>query len=103
MMEEFPGRIESRMEWSRYRSYNALFLGDVDLEKANNILWDAGYKGLVFVDNGISKLMETKLKDIREYLTAGNFVILLVIENENTLTDEECEEIRQLLLKNHAN
>ena len=27
----------------------------------------------------------------------------LVIENENTLTDEECEEIRQILLKNHAN
>jgi HAD superfamily hydrolase (TIGR01484 family) len=61
IMEEFPGKIESRMEWSRYRSYNALFLGDVDLEKANKVLWDAGYKGLVFVDNGISKLMDTDL------------------------------------------
>jgi HAD superfamily hydrolase (TIGR01484 family) len=61
MMEEFPGKIESRMEWSRYRSYNGLFLGDVDLEKANKVLWDAGYKGLVFLDNGISKLMETSL------------------------------------------
>ncbi len=61
VMEEFPGKIESRMEWSRYRSYNALFLGDVDLEKANKVLWDSGYEDLVFVDNGISKLMETNL------------------------------------------
>ena len=35
VMEEFPGKIESRMEWSRYRSYNALFLGEVDLRRAN--------------------------------------------------------------------
>jgi len=33
----------------------------------------------------------------------GKAVEHLVIENENTLTDEECEEIRQILLKNHAN
>ncbi|MCD4668849.1 MAG: HAD hydrolase family protein, partial [Actinomycetia bacterium] len=31
LMEEFPGKIESRMEWSRYRSYNALFFGEIDL------------------------------------------------------------------------
>ena len=61
MMERFPGRIESRMEWSRYRSFNALFLGDVDMEKANEVLREAGYGDLVFVDNGISKLMETSL------------------------------------------
>ncbi|MHC4207328.1 MAG: DUF5681 domain-containing protein [Planctomycetota bacterium] len=27
----------------------------------------------------------------------------LIIENENTLTDEECQQIREALLKNHAN
>jgi hypothetical protein len=32
----------------------------------------------------------------------GKAVEHLVIENKNTLTDEECEEIRGLLLKNHA-
>ncbi len=31
----------------------------------------------------------------------GRAVEHLVIENENTLTDEECEQIRQELLKNH--
>jgi len=31
----------------------------------------------------------------------GKAVEHLVIENENTLTDEECEQIRQELLKNH--
>ncbi|MFC1637314.1 hypothetical protein ACFL5Z_21040 [Planctomycetota bacterium] len=31
----------------------------------------------------------------------GRAVEHLVIENENTLTDEECEQIREELLKNH--
>lgn len=31
----------------------------------------------------------------------GKAVEHLIIENENTLTDEECEQIRQELLKNH--
>lgn len=61
MAEQFPGRIESRMEWSLHRSYNALFLGDVDLGRANKVLRKEGYGDLVFVDNGISKLMETSL------------------------------------------
>jgi hypothetical protein len=30
----------------------------------------------------------------------GKAVEHLVIENENTLTDEECEDIRKMLLKN---
>ena len=30
----------------------------------------------------------------------GKAVEHLVIENENTLTDEECEDIREVLLKN---
>ena len=33
----------------------------------------------------------------------GKPVEHLVIENENTLSDEECQEIRDVLLKNHAN
>jgi len=33
----------------------------------------------------------------------GKAVEHLVIENDDVLTDDECEEIRELLLKNHAN
>lgn len=33
----------------------------------------------------------------------GRAIEHLVIENENMLTDAECEEIREVLLKNHAN
>jgi len=65
-MEGFPGRIESRMEWSRYRSHNALFLGEIDLGRANELLKEAGYKDLVFVDNGFSKLMELDL-DVKRF------------------------------------
>lgn len=33
----------------------------------------------------------------------GKAVEHLIINNENSLTDEECEQIREELLKNHAN
>ena len=38
VMGKFPGKIESRMEWSRYRSYIALFLGELDTDEVNRFL-----------------------------------------------------------------
>lgn len=57
----FPGKIESKIEWSRYRSYNALFFGEIDLGGANRILEAEGYKGLTLVDNGLSSLVDLDL------------------------------------------
>ncbi|MCK5641900.1 MAG: HAD family phosphatase [Gammaproteobacteria bacterium] len=62
LMKEFPGKIESRMEWSRYRSFNALFFGEIDLDKANKLLQAEGYGSLVLVDNGFSNLVDLELK-----------------------------------------
>lgn len=62
LMTEFPEKIESRMEWSRYRSFNALFFGEIDLEKANKLLETEGYESLVLVDNGFSNLVDLRLK-----------------------------------------
>jgi len=84
LMKEFPGNIESRMEWSRYRSYNALFFGEIDLRRANDILQREGYKGLVLVDNGFSKLMDLDIDIDRVHIynlmpagvTKANGVIL---------------------------
>ncbi len=59
--KNFPGKIESRMDWSRYRSYNVLFFGEINLEKANRLLKDEGYQGLVLVDNGFSSLVDLEL------------------------------------------
>lgn len=59
--KNFPGKIESRMDWSRNRSYNVLFFGEINLEKANKLLKDEGYQGLVMIDNGFSSLMELEL------------------------------------------
>ncbi|MBN2072743.1 MAG: HAD family phosphatase [Actinobacteria bacterium] len=61
MNKNFPGKIESRMEWSRYRSFNAVFFGEIDLDYGNEILKKAGYDGLEFVDNGISRLVKLDL------------------------------------------
>ena len=61
LKEVFPNKIDSNLDWSIDRTFNALFFGDVDLEKANKILKDAGYGGLVLVDNGFSKLVKLNL------------------------------------------
>jgi len=66
LMEQFPEKIESQMEWSLYRSHNALFLGEINLKKANALLQREGYRGLVLVDNGFSKLMDLKL-DVEKF------------------------------------
>ena len=57
----FPGKIESKIEWSMERSYNALFFGEVNLTFANRILTENGYDGLVLVDNGFSKMMSADI------------------------------------------
>ncbi|OFW51151.1 MAG: hypothetical protein A2163_03935 [Actinobacteria bacterium RBG_13_35_12] len=58
----FPDKIESKMEWSRHKSYSAVFFGEINLDKANMLLEDKGYKGLVMVDNGISLLEDLDLR-----------------------------------------
>lgn len=69
LKEAFPNKIESNIDWSMGRSFNALFIGEVDLEKANKVLKDAGYEGLALVDNGFTKLVELNLdvKHLRIY------------------------------------
>ena len=61
LKEAFPNKIDSNLDWSIDRTFNALFFGDVDLEKANRILKNEGYEGLVLVDNGFSKLVKLNL------------------------------------------
>jgi HAD superfamily hydrolase (TIGR01484 family) len=61
LKKAFPNKIDSNLDWSIDRTFNALFFGDVDLERANIILKDAGYEGLVLVDNGFSKLVKLNL------------------------------------------
>ncbi|MBN1298826.1 MAG: HAD family phosphatase [Actinobacteria bacterium] len=57
----FPNKIEGNIEWSMGRNYNALFVGDIDLEIANRLLLQNGYAGLSLVDNGFSKMFDTGL------------------------------------------
>lgn len=57
----FPDKIESKIEWSMYRSYNVLFFGEIDLDAANMLLRSKGYGDLVMVDNGYSLLEDLDL------------------------------------------
>jgi len=61
LKSSFPRKIEGKDEWGKYRRFNALFFGEIDLNKANNILKENGYRGIVLVDNGFSNLMELDL------------------------------------------
>lgn len=57
----FPGQIEYRAEWNRYRSTNVLFLGEVDLKEANKLLAENGYGDSVLINNGPTSLYPTLL------------------------------------------
>lgn len=59
--KNFPDKIESKMEWSRYRSHTVLFFGEINLNLANKLLKKEGYRELVLVDNGLSSLVELGL------------------------------------------
>ncbi len=61
LKKEFSGRLEGKMEWGMYRSYNALFFGEIDLRSANRLLKEKGYDGIDMVDNGFSNLVELDL------------------------------------------
>ena len=62
LKKEFPDKIESKLEWAMYRSFNALFMGEIDLDNANKLLETEGYGSLVLVDNGFSNLVDLRLK-----------------------------------------
>lgn len=87
LKRNFPGKIEGKTEWSRYRSYNALFLGEIDLVRANEILETEGYKGLVLVDNGLSSLEELDL-DI-ERMHIYNLMLSEVNKSNGIKLDKE--------------
>ncbi len=57
----FPNKIESRLEWSKYRAYNVLFFGEMNLDEANQLLKTSGYEDLIMVDNGYSLLEDLDL------------------------------------------
>ncbi|MBM3702359.1 MAG: HAD family phosphatase [Actinobacteria bacterium] len=59
--KNFPDKIESKMEWSKYRSHTVLFFGEINLNLANKLLKKEGYGELVLVDNGLSSLVELGL------------------------------------------
>ncbi len=92
LMGEFPGRIEGRSEWSRNRSYNALFFGEINLKKANDILKREGYSGLVLVDNGFSKLMNVEL-DVKR-LHIYNLMPEVVTKANGIMLDKNIRNIK---------
>lgn len=59
--ENFPHKIDSNLDWSKDRAYNALFFGEIDIDDANRVLEKNGYEGLSLVDNGFSKLVKLDL------------------------------------------
>ncbi len=61
LKDSFPGKIEGKIEWSKYRDYNALLLGNINLEKANKLLVENGYEGLCIVENGKTSLYDVDL------------------------------------------
>ena len=93
LKSNFPGKIESKIEWSMERTYNALFLGDIDIIAANKLLYSNGYEGLVLADNGFSKLMNLKLDT--EYLRIYNLVPKGVDKSSAIKLDKEIRKLQK--------
>jgi HAD superfamily hydrolase (TIGR01484 family) len=93
LKSNFPGKIDSRLEWSMERTFNALFLGDIDTVKANDILAKNGYEGLSIVDNGFSKLMSLNL-DV-EHLRIYNLVPKGVDKSSAIKLDKEIRKFQK--------
>ena len=56
LKKAFPLQIEYKADWNRYRSTNVLFLGNINLEKANKLLEENGYGDSVLINNGTTSL-----------------------------------------------
>lgn len=61
LKKEFPSRIECKADWNRNRSTNVLFLGEIDLERANKILEENGYIDSVIINNGPTSMYSMDL------------------------------------------
>ena len=67
LKEEFPMQIDYKAEWNRYRFTNVLFLGHVDLVKANRLLEENGYGDYLLINNGPTALYPTNLNVDKVY------------------------------------
>lgn len=52
LKKEFPSKIDYSPDWNKYRSTNILFIGNMDLSKANKLLEENGYGDYLIINNG---------------------------------------------------
>jgi hydroxymethylpyrimidine pyrophosphatase-like HAD family hydrolase len=67
LKKAFPMQIDYKAEWNRYRSTNVLFLGEIDLAKANRLLEENGYGDSLLINNGPTALYPTNLNVNKVY------------------------------------
>ena len=67
LKKEFPQKIDYKPDWNKYRTTNVLFLGNIDLDKANKILKENGYEDYVLINNGSTELHKTDLNIKKTY------------------------------------
>ncbi|MCE5330011.1 HAD hydrolase family protein [bacterium] len=67
LKKEFPSKIDYSPDWNRYRSTNVLFLGEIDLNKANKLLEENGYGDSVIINNGLTGMYSTNLNVSKVY------------------------------------
>jgi hydroxymethylpyrimidine pyrophosphatase-like HAD family hydrolase len=52
LFDHFDGRLEWHYPWHKQRELSLLFRGKIDVAEGNQVIADAGHKGLRLIDNG---------------------------------------------------
>jgi len=68
LKKAFPMQIHYEAAWNRGRYANILFLGEIDLNKANKLLEKNGYGDSVIINNGPTALFPTNLNVNKVYI-----------------------------------
>jgi HAD superfamily hydrolase (TIGR01484 family) len=95
MKNSFPSKIDCRPEWNKNRNTNILFLGEIDVEKANRILAENGFEDSMIMNNGPTSLYAAEFPDCKTYFY--NLMPKGVDKSKGVRTDRE---IRGFLKEN---
>ncbi len=67
LKNNFPGKIECKIDWNKNRHTNILLLGEIDIDTANKLLQENGFDDYILINNGTTSLYQVELNTKKTY------------------------------------